>query len=275
MALHGGSLERGTAEVARRAARRLRRVALRRRAARRPAVAHPVAPVRPGGRARTSAAFLDHVEVVISVHGYGREGWWTRLLVGGANRELAARAADTLREPSRRLRGARRHRRDPARAAGAASRQPGEPAPLRAVSSSSSRRGCAASGRTAGPSSWTRWWAGSPRSSRERRAWPRATTGASASGRRSGSATSRPAAVCVSTRSPAICRTSPPTTVTTRALPAGAGWILRRVDLDIDRLPALADELVLETRCTGVGPGARWAERTTTIVGPGTQPRLA
>ena len=48
-------------------------------------------------------------------------------------------------------------------------------------------------------------------------------------------------------------------------LPAGAGWILRRVDLAIDRLPALADELVLETRCTGVGPGARWAERTTTI----------
>ena len=37
-------------------------------------------------------AFLEHVEVVISVHGYGREGWWTRLLVGGANRELAARA---------------------------------------------------------------------------------------------------------------------------------------------------------------------------------------
>lgn len=50
-------------------------------------------------------------------------------------------------------------------------------------------------------------------------------------------------------------------------LPAGAGWILRRVDLAIDRLPALDDGVVLETRCTGVGPGARWAERTTTIAG--------
>jgi acyl-ACP thioesterase len=49
------------------------------------------------------------------------------------------------------------------------------------------------------------------------------------------------------------------------ALPAGRGWILRRVDLDIGRLPSLGTRLVLETRCTGLGPGARWAERTTTI----------
>jgi acyl-ACP thioesterase len=49
------------------------------------------------------------------------------------------------------------------------------------------------------------------------------------------------------------------------ALPAGSGWILRRVDLEIGRLPGLAEQLVLETRCTGLGPGARWAERTTTV----------
>lgn len=35
------------------------------------------------------AAFLDHVEVAVAVHGYGREGRWTDVLVGGGNRELA------------------------------------------------------------------------------------------------------------------------------------------------------------------------------------------
>ncbi len=49
-------------------------------------------------------------------------------------------------------------------------------------------------------------------------------------------------------------------------LPAGRGWILRRVDLDVDRLPSLAENVTLETRCTGLGPGSRWAERTTGIV---------
>jgi phage replication-related protein YjqB (UPF0714/DUF867 family) len=34
--------------------------------------------------------FLDHVDVVVTVHGYGREGFWTSLLLGGQNRELAA-----------------------------------------------------------------------------------------------------------------------------------------------------------------------------------------
>jgi phage replication-related protein YjqB (UPF0714/DUF867 family) len=36
------------------------------------------------------AAFLDHVEVAVAVHGYGREGRWTEILLGGGNRELAA-----------------------------------------------------------------------------------------------------------------------------------------------------------------------------------------
>ncbi len=35
--------------------------------------------------------------MVISIHGYGREGFWTRLLLGGANREVAAHTADCLR----------------------------------------------------------------------------------------------------------------------------------------------------------------------------------
>jgi len=36
------------------------------------------------------ARFLDHVEVAVALHGYGRAGSWTSLLLGGANRDLAA-----------------------------------------------------------------------------------------------------------------------------------------------------------------------------------------
>src|SRR5882757_10602717 len=39
------------------------------------------------------AAFLDHVEVVVSLHGYGRIGRSTQLLAGGRNRELAEHLA--------------------------------------------------------------------------------------------------------------------------------------------------------------------------------------
>ena len=48
-------------------------------------------------------------------------------------------------------------------------------------------------------------------------------------------------------------------------LPDGRGWILRRMTVDIRRLPTIYEELVLETFPTGVG--GRWAERTTTLVG--------
>jgi len=33
--------------------------------------------------------FLDNVDIVITVHGYGRMGMWATLLLGGGNRELA------------------------------------------------------------------------------------------------------------------------------------------------------------------------------------------
>lgn len=36
------------------------------------------------------AAFLDHVHVAVALHGYGREGRWTSILLGGGNRVLAA-----------------------------------------------------------------------------------------------------------------------------------------------------------------------------------------
>jgi phage replication-related protein YjqB (UPF0714/DUF867 family) len=43
------------------------------------------------------SAFLEHVEVAIAVHGYGRPGRSRHLLVGGTNRRLAALLADALR----------------------------------------------------------------------------------------------------------------------------------------------------------------------------------
>jgi acyl-ACP thioesterase len=49
--------------------------------------------------------------------------------------------------------------------------------------------------------------------------------------------------------------------------PEHHGWILRRLELEVGRLPALGHRLHVETRCTGVG--GRWAERTTTIAESG------
>ena len=96
MAIHGGSLERGTAEVARRAAE-LAGASLY--AVEQPERLHWHVPSHlydPAASAKLRT-FLDHVEVVVSVHGYGREGFWTRLLVGGADRDLAQRSATRMR----------------------------------------------------------------------------------------------------------------------------------------------------------------------------------
>jgi phage replication-related protein YjqB (UPF0714/DUF867 family) len=37
--------------------------------------------------------FVNHVDTVITVHGYGREHYWTKLLLGGQNRRLAGHLA--------------------------------------------------------------------------------------------------------------------------------------------------------------------------------------
>jgi phage replication-related protein YjqB (UPF0714/DUF867 family) len=53
-------------------------------------------------RAEESAAlrdFLNHVDVVVSLHGYGRIGRSTQLLAGGRNRELAAHLARHIDMP--------------------------------------------------------------------------------------------------------------------------------------------------------------------------------
>lgn len=44
------------------------------------------------------ASFLTHVDTVVTVHGFGRAGFFTSLLLGGRNRRLAAHLASHLRE---------------------------------------------------------------------------------------------------------------------------------------------------------------------------------
>jgi phage replication-related protein YjqB (UPF0714/DUF867 family) len=41
--------------------------------------------------------FLEHVDIVITVHGFGRNNMWTTLLLGGQNRAFAGHVADHLR----------------------------------------------------------------------------------------------------------------------------------------------------------------------------------
>jgi phage replication-related protein YjqB (UPF0714/DUF867 family) len=41
--------------------------------------------------------FLCHVDVAVAVHGFGRSGYWTSLLLGGDNRALAAHLCGHLR----------------------------------------------------------------------------------------------------------------------------------------------------------------------------------
>lgn len=96
MAYHGGSLEEVTDVVAREAAARS--------GASLYAVVQPPdfrwhipsTAVRPE-HSSALAAFLDHVDVVVTVHGYGRQDFWTTLLLGGRNRVLAEHLAGHLR----------------------------------------------------------------------------------------------------------------------------------------------------------------------------------
>jgi len=96
LAPHGGSLERETDVIAREAAARA--------GASFYAVCQPddlrwhVPSVRlDPADSPALARFLDHVDVVLSVHGYGREGLFTTLLLGGGNRALAGQVASSLR----------------------------------------------------------------------------------------------------------------------------------------------------------------------------------
>lgn len=97
MAFHGGSLEAGTDTIASAIAER--------------SGASLYSVIQPPGfrwhvpsklvdpaASDSLTNFLDHVEVVIAVHGFGRAGLFTSLLLGGGNRELATHVGAALRE---------------------------------------------------------------------------------------------------------------------------------------------------------------------------------
>ena len=96
MAFHGGNLERGTDTIASAAADRSGASLY---VVRQPSDLRwhvPSVEFRPE-RSAALARFLDHVDVVVAVHGYGRRNMWTTLLLGGRNRGLAAILGAALR----------------------------------------------------------------------------------------------------------------------------------------------------------------------------------
>jgi phage replication-related protein YjqB (UPF0714/DUF867 family) len=95
MAYHGGALEAMTDVIARRAADL--------------ADASCYSVIQPPGmrdhlpsikvdpaESAALAAFVDHVDIVITVHGYGRRGLFGSLLLGGGNRPFAEHVGDAL-----------------------------------------------------------------------------------------------------------------------------------------------------------------------------------
>ncbi len=96
MAFHAG-LEAGTGEVARDAADRCRASLYTVTQPDQLRWHVPSALVDPVG-SRRLRDFLDHVDTVITVHGYGRRSRPRDVLVGGSNRHLAAHVAVTLRD---------------------------------------------------------------------------------------------------------------------------------------------------------------------------------
>jgi phage replication-related protein YjqB (UPF0714/DUF867 family) len=96
LAIHGGGLEEMTDVIAERAAKEAdASVYLLRHPDRYPhhlpsALYHP-------GESPRLAEFLDHVDVAVSLHGYGRIGRATQMLAGGRNRALAAHLARHIR----------------------------------------------------------------------------------------------------------------------------------------------------------------------------------
>jgi phage replication-related protein YjqB (UPF0714/DUF867 family) len=98
LAIHGGGLEQMTDTIANRAADAAgASVYLVRHPNRYP---HHLSSTRfhPDESVRL-AEFLDHVDVTVSLHGYGRIGRGTQLLAGGSNRTLAAHLARHLNLP--------------------------------------------------------------------------------------------------------------------------------------------------------------------------------
>ena len=92
LAIHGGGLEEMTDVIAERAAEAARAsVYVVRHPSRYPH--HLPSSLFDPAESPRLAEFLDHVDVAVSLHGYGRIGRSTQLLAGGCNRTLAAHLA--------------------------------------------------------------------------------------------------------------------------------------------------------------------------------------
>ncbi|QNJ92466.1 poly-gamma-glutamate hydrolase family protein [Mycolicibacterium fluoranthenivorans] len=102
LAIHGGGLERMTDVIAERAAHASGASSY---VVRHPAeYPHHLASARYlPEQSEHLAAFLDHVDIVVSLHGYGRIGRSNQLLAGGGNRALAAHLARHLSIPGHHL----------------------------------------------------------------------------------------------------------------------------------------------------------------------------
>jgi phage replication-related protein YjqB (UPF0714/DUF867 family) len=96
MAYHGGALEEMTDVIARAAAERCDASYYGVHQPKGMEVHIPSTKVSPTVSA-SLARYLDHVDTVITIHGYGRRGYFTTLLLGGQHRELAEHVAASLR----------------------------------------------------------------------------------------------------------------------------------------------------------------------------------
>jgi phage replication-related protein YjqB (UPF0714/DUF867 family) len=96
MAYHGGDLEVGTDLIADAVARH---TGASRYVVRQPEGMRRHLPSRHfrSDESPQLAAFLGHVDVVVTLHGFGRRSMFTTLLLGGTNRRLAAHVAGHLR----------------------------------------------------------------------------------------------------------------------------------------------------------------------------------
>ncbi|OBJ50687.1 poly-gamma-glutamate hydrolase family protein [Mycobacterium asiaticum] len=98
LAIHGGGLEQMTDVIAERAADAVDASVYVLRHPDQYTHHVPSSRFDPAESARL-AEFLEHVDVAVSLHGYGRIGRETQLLAGGRNRDLAAHVAAHVRLP--------------------------------------------------------------------------------------------------------------------------------------------------------------------------------
>jgi phage replication-related protein YjqB (UPF0714/DUF867 family) len=96
MAFHGGNLERGTDVIAREVAAHTDS-SLYAIVQAPPLREHIPSTDFDPAHSPVLSGFIDHVDIVIAIHGYGREDRFWDVLLGGRNRELASHVGDHLR----------------------------------------------------------------------------------------------------------------------------------------------------------------------------------